>query len=61
MIKEITTRIRRSEGIGIFHDSRMDVRTLAGVCKELIEKVNELTKAANTMAAALEKLKEEKE
>ena len=41
-MEKIDFRIIKPDTIGIFHDSRKDVRTLAKVCNHLIDKVNEL-------------------
>lgn len=49
MIKKIDFKLRKSSGIGIFHDSREDCRNLAKVCNILIDKVNELTSEVNKL------------
>jgi len=41
-IKPIKTKIRQSDSIGIFHDSKSDIRMLAKVLNEVIDKVNEI-------------------
>ena len=57
MINEIKTRIRRSQGGGVFHNSKQDVATLTNVCNELISKVNELVTKTNEQQQEIEKLK----
>ena len=52
MLNLIKTKIRRSDSISVWHDTRSDVMTLTNVCNELIEKVNELVKTVNEMEKA---------
>ncbi len=59
MIKRLTNRIGNSDGIGIFHDTRGDVRTLAKMCNMLTDKVNELVNAVNYLEEENRKLKEQ--
>ena len=47
MIAKIKTRIRGSDSIGIFHDSRSGVAALAKVCNEIIDKLNEVIEKQN--------------
>lgn len=54
MIKKIDFKLRRSSGIGIFHDSREDCRNLARTCNILIDKVNELTEEINRLNKIIE-------
>lgn len=41
-MEKIDIKIDKAGGLGIFHNSRNDVKVLAGVCNTLIDKVNEL-------------------
>lgn len=41
-MKKIDFKIIKPDSIGILHDSRKDVRSLALVCNKLIDKINEL-------------------
>lgn len=41
-MKRIELKLKESDGIGIFHDSRGDIKKLAKVINLLIIKVNEL-------------------
>lgn len=49
MIQKLKINIRKSNGGGLFHNSRADVNTLMRVCNELITKVNELTDEVNAL------------
>lgn len=57
-MKRITERLQKSgsDCIGIFHDSRKDVRTIAEYCNLLADKINELNEEVQQLA---ERLKEE--
>jgi len=46
-MKTITKKCRITEGNGIFHNSRADVRLLASIVNTLIDTVNELIEAEN--------------
>lgn len=54
MIKPIKSKIRNTDTVGIFHNSRQDVNTLTRVCNELIDKVNELTDMVNELSSKKE-------
>ena len=41
-MKNITRKIRASQSLGLFHDSRQDVRAMGELLNEVINKVNEL-------------------
>lgn len=41
-MKRITKRLRQSEDVGIFHDSRKDARLFAQMFNLCIDKINEL-------------------
>lgn len=47
-IKKIKKKLRPSEEGGLFHNSRGDVRRLAKVLNEVVDKVNELVDAKIT-------------
>lgn len=49
MIKRINIKLKPTNGAGIFHDTRNDVRVLGKVCNELINKVNELVEKVNEL------------
>lgn len=49
MIRKIKTKLVRSEELGLVHATRKDVRVLAMVINEVIEKVNELVVAHNKL------------
>lgn len=49
MIKRLNIKLRKSDGGGIFHDSRSDVNALMKVCNELVNKVNELIDEVNEL------------
>ena len=49
MIKKIQCRLRKTDTIAIFHDSRKDVQRLATTCSVLIDKVNELVDEVNRL------------
>lgn len=55
-IERIKTKIRKTDSIGMFHDSRSDVRILAKLVNTLIDKVNELTDANNDLQDKLDRL-----
>ena len=55
MLNLIKTKIRRSDSISVWHDTRGDVMTLTNVCNELIEKVNELVETINKFEKAGER------
>lgn len=48
-IKIITWSIRKSQNLGIFHDSREDVRTLTECVLALKDKINELINVVNVL------------
>lgn len=41
-IEKINVKLVKTDSIGIFHDSRKDIRALAKIVNVLIEKVNQL-------------------
>lgn len=41
-MKKIDFKINKSDGYGLMHDSRSDIKTLSKVVNHLIDKVNEL-------------------
>ncbi|WP_214484623.1 hypothetical protein [Bacillus sp. SM2101] len=56
MVKKIKTKITKSDGSGLFHDSRRDVAMLSRVCNELIDKVNQLTDKVNELDKLVNKV-----
>jgi len=48
-MKKLDIHINKSDGIGLFHDTRHDIQTLAYVCNELIDTVNELIDKINEL------------
>lgn len=50
-MKKIKYKIKNSSEIGLFHDSRRDVKTLMKVCSDLISTVNELVDEINILKA----------
>jgi hypothetical protein len=52
MIKKIKTKLRGTCGGGILHDSRTDVKNIATVVNEMINKINELTDKVNELEKA---------
>jgi regulator of replication initiation timing len=55
-MEKIDFRIIKPETIGLLHDSRKDVRTLAKVCNHLIDKVNELIEENNRLQINVQKI-----
>lgn len=55
-MKKITKRFVSSEGYGIFHDSRQDVRTLLEIDNILKDKVNELIDYTAKLEARIKQL-----
>lgn len=51
MIKKFMKRIRPSNDVGFFHNSREDVRALSEYCNELADKVDELVDEVNKLKA----------
>jgi len=49
MIEKISVSLKKSSEIGLRHNSREDVRSLAKICNILIQKVNELTDEINRL------------
>ena len=47
MIEKLLKRLKQSNSVGIFHDSRNDVRLLRIEINRLIDKINELVQIAN--------------
>lgn len=48
-IAQMKTKLRPFGGLGIFHDSRADVRSLATVINESIAKQNEIIETVNKL------------
>ncbi|MHB8172747.1 MAG: hypothetical protein ACYDG6_14655 [Thermincolia bacterium] len=49
MITKLKIKLRKPDASGIFHDTKGDVKRLAIVCNELINKVNELVDKVNKL------------
>lgn len=54
-IKPIKTKIKPSQGNGIFHDSRGDINALSQVINEIINKQNEVIETVNKLIDLQEK------
>jgi hypothetical protein len=48
-IESTKIKVRQSDGYGIFHDSREDVRILGKALNTIIEKQNEIIEAVNKL------------
>ena len=50
MIRNLKTRIKATNGFGIFHDSRNDVRVLGKEINNLIDKMDEIINVVNNLS-----------
>lgn len=50
-MKKINIKIRQSNSVGLFHDSREDVRNISAALNICIDKINELVEENNKLKA----------
>lgn len=49
MIRKIQSKIIKNNSIGLFHDSRNDIKIVANVINEIVNKVNEIVEKINEL------------
>lgn len=54
-MEKIDYKLRKSDTVGIIHDSRKDVRNLMKICNDLIDTVNELIDEVNSLKSESQK------